>query len=146
MSTSSSPSSTLRRRGVFARAARALPLRALPPLPLLLLTLVLLGLLGTLAGCRVGQAGGTSGSAGPLHHLTLGLTYIPDVQFAPFYVAQSLGYYREAGLDVTLRHHGFTEGEFDALVAGHEDAIFAGGDETLQARSHGIPITYVGEV
>src|SRR5215472_2423403 len=81
-----------------------------------------------------------------LHHLTLGLTYIPDIQFAPFYAAEALGYYRAAGLDVTLRHHGFTEGEFDAIQAGHEDAIFAGGDETLQARSHGIPITYVGEV
>ncbi len=78
--------------------------------------------------------------------LTLGLTYIPDVQFAPFYVAKELGYYQQAGLDVTLRHHGFTEGEFDALVAGHENAIFASGDEILQARSRGIPITYVGQV
>lgn len=77
---------------------------------------------------------------------TLGLTYIPDVQFAPFYVAKELGYYQNAGLDVTLRHHGFTEGEFDALVAGHENAIFASGDEILQARSRGIPITYVGQV
>lgn len=111
---------------------------ARPLLPLLLLAVAVLG---TLAAC-----GGTTGSAQAPHRLTLGLTYIPDVQFAPFYVAQSLGYYRDAGLDVTLRHHGFTEGEFDALVAGHEDAIFAGGDETLQARSRGIPITYIGEV
>lgn len=77
---------------------------------------------------------------------TLGLTYIPDVQFAPFYVAKELGYYQNAGLDVTLRHHSITEGEFDALVAGHENAIVASGDETLQARSRGIPITYVGQV
>ena len=78
--------------------------------------------------------------------LTIGLTYIPDVQFAPFYVAKELGYYQNAGLDVTLRHHGFTEGEFDALLAGHEDAIFASGDEVLQERSRGVPITYVGQV
>ncbi|HEX6800582.1 MAG TPA: ABC transporter substrate-binding protein [Ktedonobacterales bacterium] len=77
---------------------------------------------------------------------TIGLTYIPDVQFAPFYVAKELGYYQNAGLDVTLRHHGFTEGEFDALVAGHEDAIFASGDEVLQERSRGVPITYIGQV
>ena len=81
-----------------------------------------------------------------LHHVTLGLTYIPDIQFAPFYAAEQLGYYRAAGLDVTLRHHGFTEGEFDAIRAGHEDAIFAGGDETLQARAQGIPLTYVATV
>lgn len=78
--------------------------------------------------------------------LTLGLTYIPNIQFAPFYVAEALGYYTQAGLDVTLRHHGFSEGEFDALVSGHEDAIFASGDETLQARSKGIPVTYVAQV
>lgn len=78
--------------------------------------------------------------------LTLGLTYIPNIQFAPFYVAETLGYYTQAGLDVTLRHHGFSEGEFDALVSGHEDAIFASGDETLQARSRGVPITYVAQV
>lgn len=77
---------------------------------------------------------------------TLGLTYIPDVQFAPFYVAKEMGYYQQAGLDMTLRNHGLTEGEFDALVAGHENAIVASGDETLQARSRGIPITYVGQV
>jgi NitT/TauT family transport system substrate-binding protein len=81
-----------------------------------------------------------------LQPLTVGLTYIPDVQFAPFYVAKELGYYQNAGLNVTLHHHGFNEGEFDALVAGHEDAIFASGDETLQARSRGIPITYVGRI
>lgn len=106
-----------------------------------------------------GQSSAVLGSASrplaaPSRHLspasplpfTLGLTYIPDVQFAPFYVAKELGYYQNAGLDVTLRHHGFTEGEFDALVAGHENAIFASGDEILQARSRSIPITYVGQV
>ena len=84
-------------------------------------------------------------SASP-RKLTLGLTYIPNIQFAPFYVAEALGYYSQVGLDVTLRHHGFSEGEFDALVSGHEDAIFASGDETLQARSRGIPVTYVARV
>ncbi|HKV84149.1 MAG TPA: ABC transporter substrate-binding protein [Ktedonobacterales bacterium] len=85
-------------------------------------------------------------ASGSLHKLTVGLTYIPNIQFAPFYVAEALGYYRQAGLDVTLRHHGFSEGEFDALVAGHEDAIIASGDEALQARSRGIPITYVAQM
>ncbi len=66
--------------------------------------------------------------------LTLGLTYIPDVQFAPFYVADALGYYRQAGLDVTFRH-GIETNEFALLAAGKEDAIFAGGDEVIEARS-----------
>ena len=93
-----------------------------------------------LSGCA------SNSDSGPLHHLTVGLTYIPNIQVAPFYVAEALGYYKSAGLDVTLRHHGFTEGEFDAISTGRENAIFAGGDEILQARSKGITLKYVAEV
>lgn len=69
-----------------------------------------------------------------LPHLTLGLTYIPDIQFAPFYVAEAKGFYRDAGIDVSLRH-GIETNEFAAIAAGQEDAIFAGGDEMLEARA-----------
>lgn len=93
-----------------------------------------------LAGC------GTASTNTNLHHLTVGLTYIPNIQFAPFYVAEELGYYKEAGLDVTLRHHQFGEGEFDAIAAGKEDAVFGGGDEMLQARDHKISLVYVANV
>ncbi|HEY7123305.1 MAG TPA: ABC transporter substrate-binding protein [Ktedonobacterales bacterium] len=93
-----------------------------------------------LAGC-----GNTSANANQ-HHLTVGLTYIPNIQFAPFYVAQELGYYKDAGLNVTLRHHQFSEGEFDAIAAGKEDAVFGGGDEMLQARDHKISLVYVANV
>src|SRR2546429_59685 len=36
--------------------------------------------------------------------LTVGLGYIPSVQFAQFYLAQQAGYYRDAGLDVTFQN------------------------------------------
>jgi NitT/TauT family transport system substrate-binding protein len=91
----------------------------------------------TLAGCGASASGNS---------LTVGLTYIPNIQFAPFYVAQSLGYYKAAGLDVTLRHHGASEDEFGALISGKENLIFAGGDETLQARAQGQDIVYVAEI
>ncbi|MBM7825426.1 NitT/TauT family transport system substrate-binding protein [Arcanobacterium pluranimalium] len=71
---------------------------------------------------------------------TLGLTYIPDVQFAPVYVAEKKGYFKEAGLNVTLRHHGAQENLFGALQSGDEDIVFAGGDEMMQARSTGIDV------
>jgi len=108
------------------------------------LALLAVALCGAFVACASGP-GASSGNT-KTQHVTLGLTFIPNIQFAPFYVAQELGYYRDAGLDVTLRHHGFTEGEFDALQAGHEDMIFAGGDETLQARAKGIPLTFVATV
>ena len=36
--------------------------------------------------------------------LTVGLGFIPSVQFAPFYLADQAGYYEEAGLDVTFQN------------------------------------------
>lgn len=74
----------------------------------------------------------------------IGLSYIPNIQFAPFYVALEKGYYTEAGLDVTIRNH--SQDLFGALVSGDEDMIFAAGDEMLQARANDIPIVYVAEV
>lgn len=87
-----------------------------------------------------------SPGAGTLTSVTIGLTYVPDVQFAPFYVAAAKGYYRDAGLNVTF-HHGIETNEFGLLAAGKEDAIFAGGDETLEARSQaGIPLVDVATI
>src|SRR5205807_1285434 len=40
----------------------------------------------------------------PLTKVTIALGYIPNVQFAPFYVALNKGYYRDEGLDVTFQH------------------------------------------
>jgi len=108
---------------------------------LLALTL-LLPLSGLLAACDTGTSGGT----GNLTPLTVGLTYVPNIQFAPFYVADAQGYYRDAGLKVTFHHHNASEDEFGALVAGQEDAIFASGDESLQARARGPELVYVATV
>lgn len=80
----------------------------------------------------------SDGKAG--HAVTLGLTYIPNIQFAPFYVAESKGFYRDAGLKVTLRHHSFTDDLFGALTAGQEDVVYAGGDEMLQAHTKDVPV------
>ena len=108
--------------------------------PLAGVTLALLALVMSLAGC------GTSATGNGSAKLTVGLTYVPNIQFAPFYVAQSLGYYRDAGLEVTFHHHAPGQDEFAALVAGQEDAIFAGGDEITQARAHNVPIVDVATV
>jgi NitT/TauT family transport system substrate-binding protein len=40
----------------------------------------------------------------PPTQLNVGLGYIPSVQFAPFYLAQQAGYYRDAGLEVTFEN------------------------------------------
>jgi NitT/TauT family transport system substrate-binding protein len=80
----------------------------------------------------------TSSPAAP--PITVGLTYQPDIQFAPFYVADAKGWFRDAGLNVTLRHHGSSETLFGAMQAGTEQVVFAGGDEMTQARSQGVDV------
>ncbi len=72
------------------------------------------------------------------------MTYIPNIQFAPFYVAAELGYFEEEGLNVTLRHHGASESLFGAIAAGEEDVVNAGADEMLQAHAAGVPLVTFG--
>jgi NitT/TauT family transport system substrate-binding protein len=111
---------------------------------LLLLTALTALAVPVLAACAASTPAGSTGSSRT--PVTIGLTYVPNIQFAPFYVADAKGYYKDAGLSVTLHHHGATEDEFGALVSGKEDVIFAGGDEMLQARSHNVPVVYVAQV
>jgi NitT/TauT family transport system substrate-binding protein len=74
--------------------------------------------------------------------LTVGLGYIPSVQFAQLYLADQAGYYKNAGLDVTFRHG--TDYDVVALVGqGELDLGLADGTSVIPAVSQGIPVTYV---
>ncbi len=103
---------------------------------------VTLALTALLAGC--GPFDGSEGpSASPeLRPVTLLLGFRPDVQFAPFYVAQQEGHYAAAGLDVTIEHR--QAPDVQRLVA-DGDAEFGVADATdvMIARTAGIPIRYV---
>jgi len=81
-----------------------------------------------------------------LRDVTIGLSFVPNVQFAPFYVAIEKGFYAEHGLKVDLNHHQAGADLFGALVGGQEDAMMAGGDEVLAARAKGAELVYVAEV
>ena len=94
-----------------------------------------------LTACTPAVSPATTGEA-----LTIGLTYQPDIQFAPVYVASVEGYFADAGVNVTIRHHGASESLFGALQAGQENVVFAGGDEMLQARSQGIDVVNIATV
>ncbi|MGV8908788.1 MAG: ABC transporter substrate-binding protein [Propionicimonas sp.] len=95
-------------------------------------------------GCTAAPApSSTPSTAVTLPTPTVGLTYIPNVQFSPFYVAETDGKFIAAGVKPTLRHHGASEGLFTALVAGQEQFVIAGGDELLQARSEGVDLVAV---
>lgn len=99
-----------------------------------------------LAGCTPSTDEAASDpTSAPDSSVTVGLTYIPNVQFAPTYVAADEGFFKDAGADVTIRHHGADEGLFTALMAGEEDVVIATGDEMLIARSQGMDLVSVGQ-
>jgi NitT/TauT family transport system substrate-binding protein len=77
--------------------------------------------------------------------LTVGLGYIPSVQFAQFYLAQQAGYYREAGLEVEFQNR--IDPDLIALVGqGALDVGIADGTSVIPAVSQGIPIKYVATI
>ncbi|MFL5658118.1 MAG: ABC transporter substrate-binding protein, partial [Ktedonobacteraceae bacterium] len=106
--------------------------------------LVLLTLL--LAACGQAVSGPVNSSTPTsLKKVSIGLGYIPDIQFAPFYVAQTQGYYRNVGLDVTF-HHGIVNNLIGSMVLGRDNLVFASGDEELAARSKGLKVIDVATI
>lgn len=91
-------------------------------------------------------ASGSSSPAGTTQNVTIGLSFVPNVQFAPFYVAIEKGFYEQRGLKVSLNHHPAGADVFGGLVAGQENVMMAGGDEVLAARAKGAELVYVAEV
>ena len=99
-----------------------------------------------LGACGTANGGTTdAGSGQTLKNVSIGLGYIPDIQFAPFYVAQTKGYYKAAGLNVTF-HHGVEPDLFGSMVAGKDSFVFASGDEELVARSKNLPVIDVSTI
>ena len=86
------------------------------------------------------SAGPSATPAGPVK-LVVGLGYIPNVQFAPFYLADQAGYYREAGLEVEFQNK--IDPELVTLVGqGAVDIGISDGTSVIPAVSQGIPIRY----
>lgn len=104
--------------------------------------------LAGLTGCSSDAPSTTVSSDAPASatdsSITIGLTYIPNVQFSPVYVAHDDGLYSSEGLDVTVRHHGSDEGLFTALISGEENVVIASGDEALIARDSGHDLISIG--
>ncbi|MCY4409853.1 MAG: ABC transporter substrate-binding protein, partial [Caldilineaceae bacterium] len=74
--------------------------------------------------------------------ITLGVGFIPNVQFAPFYVGIEKGFFAERGIDLSLEY-GF-ENDYLKLVATDElQFLIASGDQLVLGRAQEMPVRYV---
>ena len=95
-------------------------------------------------GCTSSASPSPSTSVAPVQ-LTVGLGYIPGVQFAPFYLAEQSGAYAAAGLDVTIQNQ--IDPDLISLVgSGGLDLALADGTSMIPAVSQGIPVRYLATI
>ena len=79
-------------------------------------------------------------ASGAPRQVRLLLGFRPDVQFAPFYVAQQEGYFADAGLQVTIEH---SDDVLRLVADGQAEFGVADATDVMIGRTAGIPIRYV---
>lgn len=105
-------------------------------------TFIIMAVLAVALGACSG--GVTPEAEGPseLNHQRLIMSYRPDVQFSPLYVAVEKGSFQKNGLEIEFNH--LSESEALQLV-GADEVKFAivSAEQIILARAQGLPVVYV---
>ena len=78
--------------------------------------------------------------------LTLQLKWVTQAQFAGYYVAKDKGFYKEAGLDVTIKSGGPDINPSQVIAGGGADVIVDWMPSALATREKGVPIVNIAQV
>ena len=128
---------TARANSVLPRPAAGSPLGLSHLLKLLLLPL----LIAAAAACAP-IAPAPPAEPQSLRPITLGVGFIPNVQFAPFYVGIEKGFFAERGVELSM-DYGF-ENDYLKLVATDDlQFMIASGDQLVLGRAQELPVRYV---
>jgi len=110
--------------------------------------LITIAVLATLLVACGGQAPAGAPTAAPaaasqpLRAITLAMPYIPNVQFAQYYMADKQGYYAAEGLKITFDYN-FETDVVQRVAQGTVQFGLASGDSVLLARAQGLPVVTV---
>lgn len=105
-------------------------------------TIALLVLLATLALAACGEKSEDGGSEAEPFSLTL--DFYPNPDHAGIYMAQKLGYFAEAGLDVTIQTPSDPAAPIKQVAAGRTDLAISYEPEVVLASEQGLDVIAVG--
>src|ERR1700742_803559 len=78
--------------------------------------------------------------------LTLQLKWVADAQFAGYYVAKDKGFYKDAGLDVTIKPGGPDVNPSQVIAGGGADVVVDWMPSALATREKGVPLVNIAQV
>lgn len=78
--------------------------------------------------------------------LSIRLKWLNQAQFAGYYYADKAGYYKDAGLDMTLHAGGLDFPSVQMVAGGSDNFGIIGADQILLAREKGIPVVAVAVI
>jgi len=107
-------------------------------------TFVAILTLVTLSGCGEKASAPTQGAARPLTKITLQTDWYSQPEHGGFYQAVAKGYYREAGLDVTINQGGPNGIPRQKVATGAVEFAIGRTDELVIAVGQGVPLVAVG--
>jgi ABC-type nitrate/sulfonate/bicarbonate transport system substrate-binding protein len=99
-----------------------------------------------LAACGAGEStgAGASGTARPQESLSLRLSWVKNVEFAGFFVAQERGFYKDEGINLTINGTAQNLPEIQAVSTRADLIGLSGSTSLLKARAQGVPVTAFG--
>jgi NitT/TauT family transport system substrate-binding protein len=83
--------------------------------------------------------------AGAADKVTLQLKWITQAQFAGYYVAKDKGYYKDAGLDVSINAGGPDVAPPQVIAGGGADVVIDWMPSALAAREKGVPLVNIAQ-
>ncbi len=95
----------------------------------------------TALACGVALAGGAHAA----DKVTIQLKWVTQAQFAGYYVAKAKGYYKDAGLDVTINPGGPDVAPPQVIAGGGADVVVDWMPSALASREKGVPLVNISQ-